>query len=306
MYIKSPKHYINVICEEVFCQPVLNGEKELFVKYAKEKYENLIRGLDKKSIKKIDRVIKDSFRFFNNSIFLKIKLILLIIKNAPFYLSIREEDGVYSYKNYKLANKMQDTVFLYKQGLDEVKDLSILKNKDIIDAGDSAIIFSPLTNKKVYSFEPVSSTYNLLLKTISLNNSTNIVPVNMGLGAKEELSNIELDSKIGQNSICQKEEGSLTEEIKMTSIDNFVTENKLIVGLIKTDVEGFEQELLKGARKTIETQKPILLISIYHNASDFFDIKPMIESWNLGYKFKIFKVTNHDIIKETMLIAEVQ
>jgi hypothetical protein len=38
---------------------------------------------------------------------------------------------------------------------------------------------------------------------------------------------------------------------------------------------------------------------------DFFNITPLIESWNLGYEFKIWKPLNGKIIGETMLIAEV-
>ena len=38
---------------------------------------------------------------------------------------------------------------------------------------------------------------------------------------------------------------------------------------------------------------------------DFFNIKPMIESWDLGYEFKIVKPVDGAIILETMLIAEV-
>ena len=94
------------------------------------------------------------------------------------------------------------------------------------------------------------------------------------------------------------------QKIKTVTIDNFVRENQLEIGLIKLDVEGFEQQVLKGAEETICQQKPILLISIYHNADDFFNIKPWIESLNLGYKFKIFKPTNSAILAGMLLIAE--
>jgi hypothetical protein len=36
-----------------------------------------------------------------------------------------------------------------------------------------------------------------------------------------------------------------------------------------------------GAEKTIKKDKPILLISVYHTGKDFFEIKPLLESWNL-------------------------
>ena len=42
--------------------------------------------------------------------------------------------------------------------------------------------------------------------------------------------------------------------------------------------------------KTIKKDKPVLAISIYHSANDFFYIKRYIEEMNLGYKFYIKKV----------------
>lgn len=55
-----------------------------------------------------------------------------------------------------------------------------IKNLDIIDAGacsgDSALILSELTDRNVYAFEPVSSNYENMLKTIELNDVKNIIP----------------------------------------------------------------------------------------------------------------------------------
>jgi hypothetical protein len=79
-------------------------------------------------------------------------------------------------------------------------------------------------------------------------------------------------------------------------------ENLENIGLIKLDVEGNELSSIKGAKKCIKKNKPILLISLYHTAKDFFEIKPMIEQMGLGYKFRIRKVTD-EAIKEIVLIA---
>lgn len=44
------------------------------------------------------------------------------------------------------------------------------------------------------------------------------------------------------------------------------------VHLIKMDIEGSEQEALAGAIHTIESQRPVLLISMYHSPEQFLDI----------------------------------
>ena len=52
--------------------------------------------------------------------------------------------------------------------------------------------------------------------------------------------------------------------------------------------------------------KPAHLISIYHSFDEFFNIKTEIESWNLGYKFKIAKPDDYSIYCDTTLIAEIE
>ncbi|WP_146164995.1 FkbM family methyltransferase, partial [Brachyspira hampsonii] len=71
---------------------------------------------------------------------------------------------------------------LFDKYLDDV-DFS---SKNILDVGscygDITIFLSKKTNKKVYSFEPVNKTYNILLETLSLNSRLkNIKPINMGI-----------------------------------------------------------------------------------------------------------------------------
>lgn len=95
------------------------------------------------------------------------------------------------------------------------------------------------------------------------------------------------------------------EEIDIITLDSYVKANKIKVGFIKVDIKGFEQEFLKGAKETIKSQKPTMAISLYHSYSDFFDIKPLLESWNLGYRFKIGKPIDHNVSAKCVLFCEV-
>jgi FkbM family methyltransferase len=196
---------------------------------------------------------------------------------------------------------------MYHYGLEKVKEKSKFENKCIIDAGafigDSALILSPLTSSNVYAFEPTSKYYNYLLETIKLNNLNNVVPIQAALGA--ECGRIKINVADSCSTVLTPNiEPEGFEEIDLMTLDSFVEKNKLEVGLIKVDIEGYEQEFLKGAENTIMKQRPTLIISIYHNPEDFFMIKPIIESWNLDYKFKIIKPLDYTVSREVVLIAE--
>ena len=97
----------------------------------------------------------------------------------------------------------------------------------------------------------------------------------------------------------------LEENIKCITLDEYVSEKNLDVGLIKVDVEGAEQLFLQGAKQTISEQKPTLLLSIYHSGDDFQKVKSIIDEWNLGYKFRLYKPLDGRILMETLLICEV-
>lgn len=234
-------------------------------------------------------------------------------KVKEFENSIEKVNGVYKWKNYILPIKLfESSVFYYRHGLDRLKNKKYIENKTILDCGgyiaDSALIFrDEFPNSKIISFEPLKRNYELAKNTLELNNVKNIVLENLGLSDKNEILKMktyDTDLKNIESSI--RDDGD--EIVKVTTIDDYVKKHKLKVGLIKTDVEGYEQKLLKGAKEVILKQKPTLLISIYHTYEDFYKIKPMLESWNLGYTFDILQGIQNsgDIAVETLLLAEMK
>lgn len=292
-----------------------------------EKYKNLIRGLDDESINCISQIIgrinlicQQNIGTYKNfkggvDIFSEDELLQLDKLKKEFNQRILPlADGCYAYKQHILpVNQFRANVFYYKHDITKLRHLERIKSKDIIDAGgciaDSAIMMTEFTTGRIYTFEPTTVNYDIALKTIELNSAKNIIPVKQGLGSKDESLFIKLcHENYGENKITKdqfaQENSDDYEQISITSLDNFVKGKDLDIGLIKVDVEGFEQEFLKGAYNTIKKYKPAMLISIYHSTSDFFDIKPMIESWDLGYTFKVSRPVDGGLLDETMLICE--
>lgn len=286
-------------------------------KINKQKYDKLIENLDCKSINIINTIIQRAKTYKKNETtcfdFANGEELEHINLQTNFYPRIIQNEDYLSYENYKLKKGIFDaSIFYYKLYLDTLETKAKISNKSIIDAGayigDSAIILSKYTNEKVYAFEPVLENYDSLLQNIQLNNLKNIVPIKKGLGSGNVSANISL-ADMGstlKETPQHNKELSEQEKIEIVKLDDYVNENNLKVGLIKVDIEGFEQEFLKGAENTIKTQKPILLLSIYHSGDDFFNIKPLVESWALGYKFCIKKPLNYTISLDTILIAEVR
>ena len=226
---------------------------------------------------------------------------------------VKLNDNLYYYNGYYLpVNQFDSSVFFTRYGIDKLTTLDSVRNKHIIDAGgyvgDTALLFSSYTDKNIHVFEASPSNMDIIRETIRLNHLDNIVPVSKALGEKSGTATFSLGERNSCNSLVERPGYSYPDhiEVPVVTLDDYVRENNIEVGLIKVDIEGGEQLLLRGAVETIRTQHPILLISIYHSANDFFEIKPMIEKMCGKYTFRIVKPANPAIALETILLAEVR
>ena len=176
---------------------------------------------------------------------------------------------------------------------DSTINVTIMSNDIVIDAGAWIGDFSAYAASKgatVYAFEPGNENYLILCKTRDLNIGDDkgiIYPVHKGLGDSECEMNIFIDSEnsgassfIIEGNVCEK-----SEKIQITTLDIFVEENNInSVDFIKVDIEGFERNLLKGAKNVLKTFAPKLAICTYHLPDDPEVLEKIILEANPNYK----------------------
>ncbi|MHA1491978.1 MAG: FkbM family methyltransferase [Promethearchaeota archaeon] len=281
--------------------PLLKDISEYLIKN-EINIEKTFKDLDKKSMETVKRVLKAINYMYTHNI-LDVKYLfslkdLIKKREIDIYIQNIKKKLVLSIDLYEAS------IFFYKCGLKFVplEMISKLRDKDFIDGGayigDSALIFEKYYHpKRIYAFEPELINFNLLLKTIKINNLRKVMPINQGLGEKKESLKFKSHGILSQIS----EEGE--QSISVIGIDNFVFEKNLKIGLIKLDIEGFELNVIKGARKTIKKFKPILLIAIYHNGKQFFETIKHIQEIDANYHFIIRKLDPSMPFVETQLIA---
>jgi FkbM family methyltransferase len=88
-------------------------------------------------------------------------------------------------------------------------------------------------------------------------------------------------------------------DIEARSIDDDCRD--AAVSLIKMDLEGAELEALRGARRTLASRRPKLVISAYHKRNDIFELIECIREAAPGYRFHLRHFSNW--FGETMVIA---
>ena len=176
-----------------------------------------------------------------------------------------------------------------------------LRGKVVIDGGawigDTALLLQDSPAEKVYAFEPIPGIFEALVEVCAP--FRKIQPVQLGLGKVDQEATFVVNdsgSRLAESGTCK---------IPVTTIDRFMAGRGETCGLIKLDVEGMESDVIEGAIETIKRDKPILVISIYHNPRDFFMIAQRIHALGLGYKLDIVPGHYKLLTEEIMLVGQI-
>jgi FkbM family methyltransferase len=239
--------------------------------------------------------MKKKFLLVFNSSFFKNKLFSLVLN----YLKVNKNDFDYFIQEYNKTYPGEIDRFSsahnngYKH-IDEAITLSsyfqLPSSNSIIDVGGAtgqvALMFAKkYPASKIYSFEPIPSTYKMLVKNTG--GSVSIIPINKGLGSIPGNAEIHVTQRFTSSSLLAVEKNIenpyFTENLKETGTESIIvsTLDKEIplsekINILKIDVQGYELEVLKGGMETL-TRTAIVLVEmqnhdLYKGAPKYYDI----------------------------------
>ncbi|MDQ3630423.1 MAG: FkbM family methyltransferase [Actinomycetota bacterium] len=122
---------------------------------------------------------------------------------------------------------------------------------------------------RVWSFEPVPETFELLTLCKSLNDYPYVTPIGVALGAADGSTEITYDRRhSGIATIHPDQVAGEPQQVPLRALDALVSAGE--VGrpdLIKVDVEGHEFDVLRGARETIREASPTIVFELNERAA---------------------------------------
>ncbi len=156
--------------------------------------------------------------------------------------------------------------------------------------------------KKIWALEPAydinkDENYDILLKKL---NFVEILPY----AAWDKKDNLEISIHGSGTTLVNKNPNAIypKRKIPTISIDELCEENNIKkVDFIKMDIEGSEQQALRGGGSIVKKHRPQLAISIYHTHDDFVSIPQYLAKTFDDYTFRLGHY--HCGILETVLYA---
>jgi len=191
----------------------------------------------------------------------------IMIKEINDHLFLLDKGDAYTLETYSNVEYHEKTTVSF---LDRI----IKKGMNVINVGANIGYFTLLIAKlvgndgKVYAFEPSIRTSKLLQKNIELNKYQNI---SVETKAVSDQNNI-VDLWVGRGSVFnfvsskapEKDPELFKTTAKTTSIDDFISENKIKLDFLFMDAEGSEMKILEGMKKTLQENPNLTIITEYN------------------------------------------
>jgi FkbM family methyltransferase len=120
----------------------------------------------------------------------------------------------------------------------------------------SLILARRFPDRVIHAFEPNPSSVRSLRKNISQNQADNVIVRDVAVGAKQEKVLFDANPRDRGTARKVNEKSRHVRQVACVTLDSYVEEYGIEkVSLLKIDVEGYEKEVIKGARRLLDEKR---------------------------------------------------
>ena len=219
--------------------------------------------------------------------FIKIPILKRVIPSfvKRYFKLIGKNNFIINYENIKIIinlNEPMDQLIYFQKNYEKkqinylLKQIKKLEPNFFIDVGANSGIYSLLVGKsypkiRIFSFEPIKKTFEVLKKNISINNFKNQIKI-FNVGLSNKICELKMKAQIKNGYIQKGGFGVANKKDDLRFLHKetakFITgdsklkiKNKKI--FLKIDLEGHEIYALEGLKKLLKNNNIFLQIEIF-------------------------------------------
>ncbi|WP_343692723.1 FkbM family methyltransferase [Chitinophaga sp.] len=172
----------------------------------------------------------------------------------------------------------------------EIPETAVAPGDIIVDCGSAEGFFSfrhQHTASHIYAMEPLSVFIDSLGRLFQNKQKVTILPYAAGDSCKEAFIGTSSADTIIDASIQETNSNGHAEKINIVTIDSLFADKGIRINYLKADIEGFEENMIRGALETIRISKPKIAITTYHKGQDYRKLIEMIKGVVPEYNYRI-------------------
>lgn len=172
----------------------------------------------------------------------------------------------------------------------EVEETPVEPDEIIADCGSAEGFFAFKHQhkvRKIYAIEPLPLFIKSLNKLFLGSKTVDIVPIALGSKVGSAFLKDQKLSSFIKDSLTKQDNPNDFQKVTIETLDSLFAHKNIEVSYIKGDLEGYEENVIRGGLETIRLFKPKIAITTYHKGQDYRELIRVVKSVVPSYKYRL-------------------
>jgi FkbM family methyltransferase len=172
----------------------------------------------------------------------------------------------------------------------EIPETAIAPGDVVVDCGSAEGFFAfrhQYTAGRIYVLEPLPLFIDSLQTLFRDKKQIVILPVAAGDTCEKAYINMTSDDTVLNGTIQPQSNNGHALEVEVVTLDSLFADKGIRIDYLKADIEGFEENMIRGALETIRVSKPKIAITTYHEGQDYEQLIALIKGVVPEYKHRV-------------------
>lgn len=172
----------------------------------------------------------------------------------------------------------------------EIPQTAVAPGDVVVDCGSAEGFFAfkhQYTASRIFVLEPLPLFIDSLQQLFKQKDNVEILPVAAGDTCQKAYINMTTDDTVLNGTIGQQSNNGDDIQVDVVTLDSLFANKGIKIDYLKADIEGFEENMIRGALETIRESKPKIAITTYHPGQDYQQLIDLVKSVVPEYNYLV-------------------